>query len=94
MCPSQEFWDSLVEKAEWVTEPFTGPRTRLLDVNRKGCRRCEAYGEEVIVLKLKINELEQKVQKWDPSLHTVSALAKLKKAAQAQSTLQQKTQGV
>ena len=26
ICPSQEFLDSLVDKDEWETEPFTGPR--------------------------------------------------------------------
>lgn len=58
ICPSQEFWDSMTEKDEWGTEPYTGERTALLDQNRKGCRKCEALRKEITLLKLRINELE------------------------------------
>jgi len=58
LCPSQEFLDSLKDRAEWHEEPFNGDRTALLDVNRKGCRKCEAYREEITLLRLKINELQ------------------------------------
>ena len=66
LCPSQEFLDSMAEKDEWVPEPFTGPRTALLDQNRKGCRSCEALRKEITALKVQIIDLKLKAEGSKP----------------------------
>jgi hypothetical protein len=63
LCPNQEFLDSLRDKERWTTEPYTGPRAVLLDQNRaKECKKCALLKEEIIKLKLRINELEQETE--------------------------------
>jgi len=79
MCPSQEFWDSMPQKAEWVEDPFIGERVKLLDQNRKGCRKCEELRKEVTALKLQIVELKLKAEGSAP--YKSSFAKRLEKAA-------------
>lgn len=52
ICPSQEFLDSLVDKDEWETEPFTGPRA----IVKEKCASCWKLRQEIVALKLQVVE--------------------------------------
>ncbi len=63
-CPSEEFLNSLKDSDRWESEPFSGPRKKLLDRYQHSCSKSEKLETKVAQLELEITHLKQELVEY------------------------------